>query len=234
MQNDSKALELTILMPCLNEETTVGICVKEAFCFIHDHGIQGEVLVADNGSTDQSVHIAKKSGARVIQVKTPGYGCALRAGIRASRGKVIIMGDSDTTYDFSDIDDMYQLLIGGHCDIVIGDRIDGNIRPGAMPLSHKIGVRALSAIGRLRYGVSIRDFHCGLRGLTKEAADKMQFQTTGMEFATEMIAEAKRKGLRMREVPVVLNKSIIGRKSKLRTVRDGFRHLSYILMGGSE
>lgn len=232
MQNEIKSLDLTILMPCLNEEATVGICIDEAKTFIRQHRIQSEILIADNGSRDRSVAIAKGCGARVIRVKTKGYGCALRAGIRAARGKVIIMGDCDTTYGFSDIEEMYRLLAENKCDIVIGNRIDGNIQPGAMPITHKLGVRALSEIGRLRYDVPIRDFHCGLRGITKQAAEKMQFHTTGMEFATEMIAEAKRQGLQMRECPVVLHRCKYDRESKLNTISDGFRHLAYMMMGG--
>ena len=230
MSVDEKKPELTILMPCLNEESTVGLCVDKAADFLKKNHIDGEILVADNGSSDRSAMIAKKHGAKVIRVRRTGYGRALRAGIRASQGKVIIMGDCDDTYDFTDIWDMYRLLADDTCDMVIGNRIDGNIEPGAMPVSHKIGVRALSAIGRCRFKVAVRDFHCGLRGVRKDAAQQMHFRTTGMEFATEMIAQAKHANLRIAEVPVVLHKCGYDRKSKLNTVRDGFRHLRYMLM----
>ena len=230
MAEDDKIM-LTILMPCLNEENTVGICIDRAKAFMLRNKIRGEVLIADNGSTDRSYSIAKTHGARVIRVKRTGYGYALRAGLRASRGRIIILGDCDTTYDFSDILKMYRPLYEGKCDLVIGNRIDGNIRPGAMPFTHKLGVRMLSALGRIRFKVKVRDFHCGLRGITKEAVEKMRFRTGGMEFATEMIALAKRNELRIYEVPVVLHKCTYDRKSKLKTIRDGFRHVRYILKG---
>ncbi len=221
--------ELTILMPCLNEIETVGACVGSAKDFLRDHGIPGEVLIADNGSTDGSKEAATRAGARVIAVRRRGYGCALRSGIRASKGNIIIITDCDTTYDFNDIEEIYGAIRSGRYDMVIGNRFTGGIEPGAMPLSHNIGVRALSFLGRKRYGVSIGDFHGGLRGLTREAAGKLDFKTTGMEFATEMIALASKAGLRVGEVPVKLKKCRYHRVSKLRTVRDGLRHLIFII-----
>ena len=223
--------ELSIVMPCRNEEKTVGICVKAARRFLDENEINGEIIVVDNASSDKSEIIAKKNGASIIKEKRIGYGRALRTGINACKGKVIIMGDCDTTYDFSAIWDMYRLLAEEKSDIIIGNRFKGGIKKGAMPLSHKIGVRVLSFLGRMKYKTDIGDFHCGLRGMTKNAAMKMKFHTIGMEFATEMIAEAKRNDLRIMEVPVVLRRCIYDRKSKLRTVRDGFRHLSYIKGG---
>ncbi len=229
MKRREDELQLTVLMPCLNEEASVGSCVDEAFRFMKDHNIKGEVLVVDNGSTDNSRIEARKYGARTVLQKRRGYGAALRTGIRASRGRVIIMGDCDTTYDFYDNYEMYRLLSEGKADVVIGNRFAGGFEKGAVPFSHKIGARILSFAGRLRFHTDVADFHCGLRGLTKEAAGKMRFYTTGMEFATEMIAEAARKNLRIRQVAVRLRRCCYARSSKLRTIRDGFRHLIFIL-----
>ena len=228
MQRENK-LALSILMQCRNEENTVGVCVRDAKKFLMEHHIPGEVLVADNGSTDNSYQIARGAGARLIRVSKPGYGRTLRAGIKAARGRIIIMGDCDTTYDFRGIYEMYRLMADGKCDVVIGDRFSGGIEPGAMSLIHKIGVKGLSLLGRKRYNVKVADFHSGLRGLTKSAAETLHFRTTGMEFATEMIAEAGRRRLRIMNVPIKLKRCKYARKSKLRTVRDGLRHIVYIV-----
>ena len=223
----AKKLDLSIIMPCLNEERTIGDCIKEANSYVRRAGLRAEVIVVDNNSTDKSVSIAKKQGARVVKEEQRGYGSALRAGLQAAQGEVIIMGDCDMTYDFSNLDEMYNAL--QKYDMVIGDRFKGGIEKGAMPWSHHVGVKGLSQIARIRYGSKVRDFHCGLRGVRKDALSKMKLKTTGMEFATEMIAEATRKDLDVGQVPVALRNSVKGRRPKLNTIRDGFRHLWFIL-----
>lgn len=226
---EEESLELSVVMPCLNEEQTVGICVSEARGFLEKHRIRGEILVVDNGSGDASADVAQKCGARVICQSRKGYGNALRAGIANSRGCVIIMGDCDTTYDFSHLETMYQLLAQNQSDLVIGNRFSGGMEQGSMPWSHKWGVRFLSWMGRMLLHTDVYDFHCGLRGLTRSAAQQLEFYTEGMEFATEMIAQAARQELRIRQTPVILRKCHYPRKSKLRTVRDGLRHFMYII-----
>lgn len=219
--------DLTIIMPCLNEELTVAECIKEAQQFLADHQIHGEILLVDNASQDHSAEIAAASGARVIREERRGYGRAIRTGIVHSYGKVLIIGDCDTTYDFLHMLPLYQLLQNGKYDMVIGDR---QFEKGSMPFLHRLGVPFLSLCGRLRYGVQVHDFHCGLRGITKAAAGQLEFHTDGMEFATEMIAEASRHNLRIGEVPVPLRKCRFAeRKPKLKTISDGIRHLKYII-----
>lgn len=220
-------IDLSIVMPCLNEERTIATCIEEASGFIKSAGLSGEIIVVDNNSTDSSAKIAKKMGARVVFEQKPGYGNALRAGLAKAKGKVIIMGDCDMTYDFSNLHEMYDLLQKN--DLVIGDRFKGGIQKGAMPLSHHIGVRGLSLVGRIRYGTDVKDFHCGLRGIRNEALGRVDYKTTGMEFATEMIAEAVRNDLTIAQTPVILRNSVKGRRPKLNTIRDGFRHLNYII-----
>ncbi|MBP3205474.1 MAG: glycosyltransferase family 2 protein [Lachnospiraceae bacterium] len=231
MERKPDKLKLSIVMPCRNEESTVGFCVETAKLFLRQNGIRGEILVVNNGSTDRSALVAERSGARVICVEKPGYGRALRAGLKASRGKVIIMGDCDATYDFREVGMIYELLADGAYDVVIGDRFSGGIEEGAMPQSHYWGVRWLSFLGRMRFHTDVKDFHCGLRGITRDALKRLQFRTAGMEFATEMIAVAKKAGLRIGQVPVSLRKCRFEHRSKVRIVRDGVRHLEYILGG---
>lgn len=225
---DRDALQLSFVFPCLDEANTVGICVDEARSFLRQHGLAGEVIVADNGSRDASVKIAGESGARVVSEKKRGYGYAVRCGMAAATGDVIIIADCDTTYDLSDAERMYRMLCSEGFDMVIGDRFAGGIEPGAMPLSHRFGVGVLSLLGRCRFRSDVRDFHCGIRGITREAASKMKLTTGGMEFATEMIAEASRLRLRTGQIPVRLKKCILHRHSKLHTIRDGLRHLKFI------
>ena len=225
-------VDLTILMPCLNEADAVAACVREAQGYLQRGGLTGEVLVVDNGSTDGSAQIARECGARVVREERRGYGRALRTGLSTAEGRLIVLGDCDTTYDFSALDELVGLLASGTCDLVVGDRFAGGVERGAMPLSHHVGVKALSALARWRYRCDVRDFHCGLRGITKNAADRLPFTADGMEFATEMIAVAAARGLRMGQVPVKLRCCAARRQSKLRTVPDGFRHLRYI-MGNS-
>ena len=222
-------LDLTILMPCLNEEATVGICIDEAFQFIKNRELSAEVLIVDNGSEDHSAEVAADHGARVIYEPRRGYGRALRTGLAAAEGKIIILGDSDTTYDFLHLDPIYDPLARGEVDFMMGDRFAGLMEDDAMSLSHRLGVPFLSWCGRVKFGVNIHGFHSGIRGLTRDALHQMELRTDGMEFATEMIAEAGRKSLRTGEVPVPLKNSICARQKKLRTIRDGCRHLWYIL-----
>lgn len=230
MQKTEKT-DLSVIMPCLNEENTVGSCVKEALEFIRQNGLSGEVLVVDNGSGDDSAKIAAACGAIVIHEAKRGYGSAIRTGIKASAGHILIIGDCDMTYDFLHMENLYRPLAEGGCVMVIGNRYAGGIEPGAMPLSHRWGVRFLSCLGRMRFHTDVYDFHCGLRGMTREAAENMTFHTEGMEFATEMIAEAAGKSYRIGQVPVALRKCTCKRSSKLRTVKDGWRHLRYICQG---
>ena len=220
---------LTILMPCLNEEANIANCIQDALAYFDQNQIKGEVLIVDNGSTDKSVEIAKSHGARVVHESQRGYGKALQTGLEAAMGNVVIIGDCDGTYDFFDIDNIYFPLKENLADLVIGNRFAGLMEKEAMPWLHKIGVPFLSWCGRMKFNTSVNDFHCGIRGIRRDALLKCRFQTTGMEFATEMIAVASRSGLRIDQVTVPLKKSPYNRKVKLRTFRDGFRHLWYIL-----
>ena len=222
-------MDLTILMPCLNEEENIAFCIDQAQSYISSRGLTGEILVVDNDSTDRSAKIAAENGARVITEHRRGYGRALRTGLEKASGTVIIFGDCDSTYDFFDLDPIYTPLAAGIADFVTGDRFGGLMEDGAMSFSHRLGVPFLSWCGRLKFGISIHDWHCGLRGIRKDALEKLNLQTDGMEFATEMIAEVARKNLRFKEVPVPLKKAQNERTEKLRTIRDGFRHLWYIV-----
>lgn len=226
---EKESLALTVVMPCLNEAAAVAFCVEEAKAFLTGEGLSGEILVVDNASEDGSASAAKEAGARVIREPVRGYGNALRRGIAHSRGRVIIMGDCDSTYDFSALKEMYGLMAEGRCDMVIGNRYGTSGEKGSISLSHRLGGRFLSYCARKRFHTDVMDFHCGLRGLTREAAERLTLAAGGMEFATEMIAEAAGQELCILQVPVSLRKSRFYRKSKLRTVRDGFRHLGYIL-----
>src|SRR4051794_30993313 len=218
-------VELTILMPCLNEAATIARCVDDARAFLRRSGIAGEVVVADNGSTDGSRSIAQKRGARVIDVPERGYGAALRGGIRAARGRYIVMGDADASYDFSRLDDFVARLREGH-DLVVGNRFHGGIAAGAMPPLHRyLGNPVLSGLGRLFFGGGVGDFHCGLRGFGRVAIESLELRTDGMEFASEMVVRSKLGGLRVTEVPTVLLPDGRGRPPHLRSWRDGWRHL---------
>lgn len=183
---EKESLDLSIVMPCLDEAATVCISIKEALTFLEDNQIRGEVLVVDNGSADDSASIAECCGARVIAQPRKGYGNALRMGIANSRGRVIILGDCDTTYDFLHLEEMYGLLSTGEWDMVIGNRFAGGMEAGSMPLSHKWGVRFLSWLGRKRLHTDIYDFHCGLRGMTRSAAEKLNFYTGGIRWVLGM------------------------------------------------
>ncbi|WP_119389766.1 glycosyltransferase family 2 protein [Taklimakanibacter lacteus] len=223
-------IELTILIPCLNEAETLATCIGKSKLFLEISGITGEVLVADNGSTDGSQKIAADMGARVISVPTKGYGAALWAGIKAAKGKFVIMGDADDSYDFSSLSLFVGKLRGG-ADLVMGNRFRGGIAPGAMPFLHRyLGNPVLSFLGRLFFDIHIGDFHCGLRGFDRERMTSLELRTTGMEFASEMIVRSALAGYRIEEVPATLAKDGRSRPPHLRTWRDGWRHLSFLLV----
>ncbi|MGN1417101.1 MAG: glycosyltransferase family 2 protein [Oscillospiraceae bacterium] len=223
-------IELTILMPCLNEQQTVAQCVRQAQQFLMESGICGEVLVSDNGSTDDSSALAQEAGARVVNVTERGYGNALIGGIKAARGKYIIMGDCDMSYDFLHLDGFMEKLREGY-PLVMGCRMD-NIAPGAMPFSHRyIGVPVLSFLGRLRFHTSVRDFHCGLRGFERQKALALGLSCSGMEFASEIIGRFALSGAAIAEIPVTLYPDGRSGRSHLRTIRDGLRHVRYIFFG---
>jgi len=225
-----EAPEVSVVMPCLNEAETLAKCIEKAHRAFAKHGIDGEVVVADNGSTDGSQQIAERFGARVIPVQAKGYGNALHGGILAARGRYLIIGDSDDSYDFSMIYPFIERLRGG-CDLVMGNRFKGGIMPGAMPWKHKwIGNPVLSFIGRLFFNCPIGDFHCGLRGFSKDAYERMQLQTTGMEFASEMVIKSTLMLMRIAEVPIILHKDGRSRPPHLRSWRDGWRHLRFMLL----
>jgi len=226
-------VDLTVLMPCLNEAETVAKCVEKALRFLGESGIKGEVLVADNGSTDGSIELVQAAGGRVVHVMEKGYGSALQGGIRAAKGQWIIMGDSDDSYDFSAMGGFVDKLKQGF-DLVMGCRMPaggGTVLPGAMPWKHRwIGNPVLTAIGRLFFRCPVHDFHCGLRGFTREAFDRMRLQTTGMEFASEMVIKATLLRMRITEVPITLHPDGRSRPPHLRSWRDGWRHLRFMLL----
>jgi glycosyltransferase involved in cell wall biosynthesis len=227
---ESSPLELTILMPCLDEAETVATCVRKARGFLERTGIRGEVLVADNGSTDGSVELARSAGARVVHIAQKGYGSALLGGIRAAHGEFVIMADADDSYDFSRLDPFVDGL-RAHNELVIGHRFRGGIRPGAMPALHRyLGNPVLSFAGRLFFSSHIGDFHCGLRGVDRAAVLKLGLSSPGMEFASEMIVKATLAGWRIAEVPTTLSPAGRSRPPHLRSWRDGWRHLRFLLM----
>jgi glycosyltransferase involved in cell wall biosynthesis len=222
-------VELTVLMPCLNEAETLAACIRKARACLDRLGIAGEVLVADNGSTDGSREIALRD-ARLVDVVVRGYGAALYYGVRAARGRFIIMGDADDSYDFLRLDAFVEQLRAG-ADLVMGNRFLGGLEAGAMPWQNRyIGNPALTAIGRLFFRSPARDFHCGLRGFSREAFERMNLQTTGMEFASEMVIKATLVGLTIVEVPTRLQKDGRSRAPHLRPWRDGWRHLRFMLL----
>jgi hypothetical protein len=222
--------ELTILMPCLNEARTLGTCIGKAKQFLEGAGIRGEILVADNGSTDGSQALARNLGARVVDVPTRGYGAALIAGIEAARGRYVIMGDSDDSYNFADLSGYLESLRAGN-QLVMGNRFAGGIKPGAMPLLHRwLGNPVLSFIGRLLFQTPVRDFHCGLRGFDRRSIASLELRCEGMEFASEMVVKASLRGLRIAEVPTTLSPDGRDRPPHLRTWRDGWRHLRFLLL----
>lgn len=224
---------VTILMPCLNEAETLADCITAACKGLRDAGAGGEILIADNGSTDGSIAIAEAAGARVVRVAEKGYGNALRAGMLAAKGEFIVMGDADRSYDFSKIRPFLEKLAGG-ADLVMGCRMPGGggtIVPGAMPWKHRwIGNPVLTTIGRFLFQCPSHDFHCGLRALTKRAFLEMDLRTTGMEFASEMVIKAALRKMRIEETPITLHKDGRSRPPHLRSWRDGWRHLRFMLL----
>jgi glycosyltransferase involved in cell wall biosynthesis len=229
MPREARPIEVSAVIPCLDEEATIGACVEKAKRSFAALGVEGEVVVADNGSRDRSVAIARASGARVVFQTIKGYGAALQRGIEAARGRIIVMGDADDTYDWSAIEPFIRKVKEGY-DLVVGNRFLGGIVPGAMPFLHRyVGNPVLSALARMAFGVRIGDVHCGMRAFTKSAFERMLPSTPGMEFATEMVANAACHGLRVGEVPTRLYPDKRNRPPHLRTFRDGWRHLRFML-----
>lgn len=223
-------LELTVIMPCLNEAETLEICIKKALKCMKENNINGEVLIADNGSTDGSIEIAERCGARVARIPTRGYGAALIGGTKEAKGKYCIMGDSDDSYDFSNLMPYIEKLREGY-ELVMGNRFKGGIEKGAMPFLHKyLGTPVISFIGRLFYHNNIGDFNCGMRGYNREKILELNLQTTGMEYASEMIVQSALHGLKIAEVPTTLSVDGRTRAPYLSTWSDGWRHLKFLLL----
>jgi glycosyltransferase involved in cell wall biosynthesis len=229
-QAEGRAIELTILMPCLNEARTVGACVEKARGFLAAHAITGEVIVADNGSQDGSCAVAERCGARVVHVFQRGYGAALAGGIAAARGRFVIMGDSDGSYDWAGVGPFLERLRAG-AELVMGNRFQGRIERGAMPFLHRyVGNPFLTAVGRRFFGSHCGDFYCGQRGFSRAAVLRMGLRSIGMEFALEMLVRATLLGMKVTEVPITLSPDGRGRRSHLRTWRDGWRSLRFFLL----
>ncbi len=217
-------------MPCLNEAETIEVCVRKAAAFLADNKVAGEILIADNGSTDGSQHLAQKLGARIVNITQRGYGAALIGGIEAAAGRYVIMADADDSYDFSALSPFLAELRAGQ-DLVMGNRFKGGIRPGAMPPLHRyLGNPVLSAIGRMFFSIPIGDFHCGLRGFSRAAIRGLGLSNSGMEFASEMVVKASLRRLKISEVPTVLSPDGRSRPPHLRSWRDGWRHLRFLLL----
>jgi glycosyltransferase involved in cell wall biosynthesis len=222
--------EITVVMPCLNEAETLAVCIGKAMRALEINGIVGEVIVADNGSTDGSQQIALESGARLVNVPVRGYGAALMAGIKAANGPFVLMADADDSYDFDHIPRFLDRLNCG-ADLVMGNRFEGGVKPGAMPFLHKyLGNPVLSLIGQILFGAPVKDFHCGMRGFTRSAFDRMNLRTTGMEFASEMVVKATLLNMNIVEVATTLSPDGRSRSPHLRTWRDGWRHLRFLLL----
>ena len=225
-----KPIELTIVMPCLNEAETLKICIDKAMKYLNDNNISGEVVIGDNGSTDGSQDIARSCGARIVDIPRKGYGSALMGAIQAAKGKYVIMGDSDDSYDFSNLNAYLEKLREGF-DLVMGNRFKGGIAKGAMPFLHYyLGNPVLSFIGKLFFGGGVNDFHCGLRGFRQDIVTVLNLQTIGMEFASEMVVKAQINKLKIIEVPTTLSVDGRSRPPHLRTWRDGWRHLRFLLL----
>ena len=223
-------IEVSVVMPCLNEKATVGTCVKKALGAMKQYGIRGEVIVADNGSTDGSQQIAMEHGARVVPIEARGYGSALRGGIAAARGRFVLMGDADDSYDFTQVHLFVNKLREGY-DLVMGNRFKGGILPGAMPALHKyLGNPVLTAVARLFFRAPIGDIYCGLRAFRREAIEQLGLRTQGMEYANEMVVKATIFGLRITEIPTTLSPDGRDRPPHLRTWKDGWRTLRFLLL----
>lgn len=226
----SDTIEVSVVMPCLNEAETLETCIRKALSSLERAGVSGEVVVADNGSTDGSIEIARRAGARVVHVEKKGYGNALMGGFEGARGKYLIMGDADDSYDFENLMPFIEKLRAGY-DIVMGNRFRGGIQKGAMPWHHKyIGNPVLTGVLNLFFRSGIGDAHCGLRGLTREAYKKLRLRTAGMEFASEMVVKAAANSFKMTEVPTTLKPDGRSRPPHLRSFRDGWRHLRFLML----
>ncbi|MBD3393763.1 MAG: glycosyltransferase [Chitinivibrionales bacterium] len=227
----NRAMEVSVVMPCLNEAETVGACVKNAVRALDHAGLDGEVVVADNGSSDGSRRIAANAGARIVEVRAKGYGAALMGGIEAARGTFVIMGDADASYDFGQITEFLQKLRDGY-DLVMGNRFRGGIQRGAMPFLHRyFGNPMLTFLGRFLFrSRQCGDFHCGLRAFRRDAVQRLNLRTTGMEFATEMVVKSSLHGLRITEIPTTLSPDGRTHPPHLHTWRDGWRHLRFMLL----
>jgi len=224
-------VEVSVVMPCLNEEKTVGICVEKCLKVFKEQNIDGEVIVVDNGSTDNSAEVARKAGARVVFEERKGYGSAYLKGLSEAKGKYIIIGDSDNTYDFLEIPKLLSPLINENYDFVNGTRLKGKILPGAMPWLHRyIGNPVLTKILNLFFHTKFSDVHCGFKAFTKESLEKLNLKCIGMEFASEITIKAAKAGLKICEVPITLHPNAVGRESKLHSFRDGWRHLRFMLL----
>jgi glycosyltransferase involved in cell wall biosynthesis len=225
----SREILVSAVMPCLNEERTLGLCIDKIQRAFDEMGIAGEVVVADNGSTDRSVEIAESNGARVVHERRKGYGSALLAGISTARGRIVIMADADDSYDWAALGDFVRKIEDGY-DLVMGNRFKGGIEPGAMPSLHRyLGNPLLSTLARVMYRIPVNDFHCGMRAFTRDAFGRMNVRTAGMEFATEMVVCAAHAGLRITEIPTRLYPDKRDRPPHLRSFRDGWRHLRFML-----
>ncbi len=230
MNAENNNIELSVVMPCLNEAETIETCIKKAFAWMQANQVNGEVVIGDNGSTDGSQKMAEDLGARVIAVPRKGYGSALMGAIEAAKGKYVIMGDSDDSYDFGNLNLFVDELRNGK-DLVMGNRFKGGIGEGAMPFLHRyLGNPVLSFIGRLFFKCPVGDFHCGLRGFRQDIVSVLDLKTTGMEFASEMVVKATIFKLNITEVPTILSKDGRTRPPHLRTWRDGWRHLRFLLI----
>lgn len=228
MEKKVEKIELTILMPCLNEEKTIGICIEKAKKFLEDNNINGEILIVNNGSVDDSRNIAEKMGVRIIDVEEKGYGTSLINGSKCANGKYVIMGDCDDSYNFLELMPFLEMLRNGY-DFVIGNRYKGKMKKGSMKLLHKyIGTPLISLFGRIRYKVNIGDFNCGLRGYDTEKMNNLNCSCKGMEYASEMIIKAKMGGLKIIEIPINFYKDSRGKKSHLNTVKDGIKHFKIV------
>jgi glycosyltransferase involved in cell wall biosynthesis len=226
----SQTFEVSVVIPCLNEANSLELCIRKALDAFAKNDIRGEVVVADNGSTDGSIEIAEAAGARVVRVRKGGYGSALQGGIARSKGKFIVMGDADDSYDFSAVPDFVKKWREGY-EVVMGNRFQGEIKPGAMPWHHKyIGNPGLTALLNVLFRTGTGDSHCGMRGFSRAAFDRMDLRSTGMEFASEFIIKASQIGVRITEIPVVLSKDKRGRPPHLRSFHDGWRHLRFMLL----
>jgi glycosyltransferase involved in cell wall biosynthesis len=220
---------LSVVLPCLNEAETVAVCVDKAVRHMRAIRVEGEVIVADNGSTDGSQQLARDAGARVVHIPTRGYGAALMGGIHAARGKYVLMADSDDSYDLSNLEPFVLALRDGN-ELVMGNRFQGGIEPGAMPFLHRLGNPVLSGIGKLFFNIPTGDFHCGIRAFNRRRILELGLHTTGMEFASEIVVQSALSGLKIAEVPTTLSKDGRSRPPHLRTWRDGWRHLRFLLM----